>query len=55
MTEQTVRNRFVTGARPVDEGAETMAIPLAGKHEALVEAGRELGHPSPRSAAMLPA
>ena len=52
MTEQAARNRFVTGARPVDEGAETMAIPLDdGRDEALVEPsapeqGAELIEPS---------
>ena len=53
MTEQTARNRFVIGARPVDEGTETMAIPLAGKHEALVE--RADGRPqtiAPRQASL---
>lgn len=37
MTEHSVRNRFVTGAREVTEEAEPMAIPLSSKEEALVE------------------
>lgn len=46
MNEVATRNRFVTGARSVAEGSETMAIPLAGAaEETLVDtapaAGRE--------------
>src|SRR3990170_2949169 len=38
MTEHATRNRFVTGALEVTEGAESMAIPLdGGRDEALVE------------------
>src|SRR5687767_8432004 len=38
MTEHATRNRFVTGALEVTEGADAMAIPLAsGGDESLVE------------------
>jgi uncharacterized heparinase superfamily protein len=56
MTEHAIRNRFVTGARPVADGSEAMAIPLANlgddtlvkpaepvpPAEAIIEPGRAL-------------
>jgi uncharacterized heparinase superfamily protein len=49
MTEHATRNRFVTGALEVTEGADSMAIPLdGGRDEALVER-TGLIEPSPKS------
>ena len=40
MTEHAVRNRFVTGALEVTEGAEAMAIQLEHKDEPLADTAR---------------
>jgi uncharacterized heparinase superfamily protein len=55
MTELAARNRFVTGARPVHEGADAMAIPLAGGKEILVEPTSAAGliEPGPGSSGAL--